>query len=101
MQNCEKLVQPQSNTVSEQNGPSSKKEPPAFATGGSAEAVSPSAVRIALAGLLLILAMPAAAGPDPLGCFTRSYDRAHLARHPDQLVTAVSPAMRRCRASCR
>jgi hypothetical protein len=27
MQNCEKLVQPQSNTVSEQNGPSSKKEP--------------------------------------------------------------------------
>ena len=44
MQNCEKLVQPQSNTVSEQNGPSRKKEPPAFATGGSAEAVSPSAV---------------------------------------------------------
>jgi len=44
MQNCEKLVQPQSNTVSEQNGPSSKKEPSAFATGGSAEAVSPSAV---------------------------------------------------------
>jgi hypothetical protein len=43
MQNCEKLVQPQSNTVSEQNGPSSKKEPPAFATGGSAGA-APSAV---------------------------------------------------------
>jgi hypothetical protein len=48
-----------------------------------------SLVRIALAGLLLILAIPAAAGPDALGCFTRSYERAHLARHPDQLVTAV------------
>jgi hypothetical protein len=46
-------------------------------------------IRIALAGLLLILAMPAAAGPDALGCFTRAYDRAHLARHPDQLVAAV------------
>jgi hypothetical protein len=33
--------------------------------------------------------LPATAGPDALGCFTRSYDRAHLARHPDQLVTAV------------
>ncbi len=45
--------------------------------------------RIALAGLLLILALPATAGPEALGCFTRTYDRAHLARHPDQLVTAV------------
>jgi hypothetical protein len=45
--------------------------------------------RVALAGLLLILALPATAGPEALGCFTRSYDRAHLARHPDQLVTAV------------
>jgi len=45
--------------------------------------------RIALAGLLLILALPAAAGPDALGCFARSYDRAHLAQHPDQVVTAV------------
>jgi hypothetical protein len=26
---------------------------------------------------------------DVLGCFVRTYDKAHLARHPDQLVTAV------------
>jgi len=45
--------------------------------------------RIALAGLLLILALPAAAGPDAPGCFARTYDRAHLAQHPDQVVTAV------------
>jgi hypothetical protein len=45
--------------------------------------------RTALAGLLSILAVPATAGPDALGCFTRTYDRAHLARHPDQVVTAV------------
>jgi hypothetical protein len=45
--------------------------------------------RIALAGVLLTLAVPAAAGPDALGCFTRTYDRAHLAQHPDQVVTAV------------
>ena len=45
--------------------------------------------RIVLAGLLLILALPAAAGPDAPGCFTRTYDRAHLAQHPDQVVTAV------------
>ena len=38
---------------------------------------------------VLILAPPAIAGPDALGCFTRSYDRAHLAQHPDQLVTSV------------
>jgi len=35
--------------------------------------------RIVLAGLLLILALPAAAGPDALGCFARTYDRPHLA----------------------
>ena len=46
--------------------------------------------RIVLAGLLLILALPAAAGPDAPGCFTRTYDRAHLAQHPDQVVTAVT-----------
>ena len=46
-------------------------------------------IRIALTGLPLILTLPAAAGHEALGCFTRSYDRAHLARHPDQLVTAV------------
>jgi hypothetical protein len=45
--------------------------------------------RIGLAGLLLILTVPATAGPDALGCFTRTYDRTHLAQHPDQLVTAV------------
>src|SRR5258708_24182932 len=45
--------------------------------------------RIALAGVLLTLALPATAGPDALGCFTRTYDRAHLAQHPDQVVTAV------------
>jgi hypothetical protein len=45
--------------------------------------------RTALAGALLILAVPATAGPDALGCFTRTYDRAHLARHPEQVVTAV------------
>jgi hypothetical protein len=44
MQNCKILVQPQSNTVPEQNGTSSKKEPPALCNRGSAEAVSPSAV---------------------------------------------------------
>jgi hypothetical protein len=42
--------------------------------------------RIALAGLLSIVVVPATAGPDALGCFTRTYDRAHLARHPDQLA---------------
>ena len=26
---------------------------------------------------------------DVLGCFVRTYDKAHLAGHPDQLVTAV------------
>src|SRR5262249_48443213 len=45
--------------------------------------------RIALAGLLLILALPAAAEPDAPGCFVRTYHRAHLAQHPDQVVTAV------------
>jgi hypothetical protein len=45
--------------------------------------------RIGLAGLLLIFTMPATAGPDALGCFTRTYNRTHLASHPDQLVTAV------------
>ena len=46
--------------------------------------------RIGLAGLLLfIVTVPAIAGSGALGCFTRIYDRAHLARHPDQLVTAV------------
>src|SRR5260370_20173180 len=45
--------------------------------------------RIALAGVLLTLALPATAGPDALGCFTPTYDRAHLAQHPDQVATAL------------
>ena len=50
---------------------------------------TPTMTRIALAGFLLIVAVPATAEPAALGCFTRTYDRAHLARHPDQIVTAV------------
>jgi hypothetical protein len=38
---------------------------------------------------LSVLSASAAAEPDVLGCFTRTYNRAHLARHPDQLITAV------------
>src|SRR5262245_10428871 len=45
--------------------------------------------RTALAGIVLLFAVSATAGPDALGCFTRAYDRAHLAQHPDQLVSAV------------
>jgi hypothetical protein len=45
-------------------------------------------------GLLSVLAVPAS-GADALGCFTRVYDRAHLARHPDQLVTAVKLRIKR------
>jgi hypothetical protein len=45
--------------------------------------------RTALAGIVLLLAVPATAEPDPLGCFTRTYDRNQLAQHPDQLVSAV------------
>jgi hypothetical protein len=47
--------------------------------------------KLLLAGIaaLSMLGASAAAEPDALGCFTRTYDRAHLARHPDQLITAV------------
>jgi hypothetical protein len=38
--------------------------------------------------LLIVLAASAHAEP-LLGCFTRTYDRQHLAQHPDQLITAV------------
>jgi hypothetical protein len=41
-----------------------------------------------VAALSMLGASPAAE-PDVLGCFTRTYDRAHLARHPNQLITAV------------
>jgi hypothetical protein len=39
----------------------------------------------------VIAGLPASATADhsALGCFARVYDRAHLARHPDQTVTAV------------
>src|SRR5260221_11854485 len=43
--------------------------------------------RIAVDGVLLTLALPATAGPDALGCFTRPNDRANLAQHPDKVVT--------------
>jgi hypothetical protein len=47
-------------------------------------------IRIALAGLLPTLAAPAPAWSDTaLGCFVRVYDRSHLARHADQIVTAA------------
>jgi hypothetical protein len=47
--------------------------------------------RVLLASIaaLSVLSASAAAEPDVLGCFTRTYNRAHLARHPDQLITAV------------
>jgi hypothetical protein len=47
--------------------------------------------KLLLAGIaaLSVLGASAVAEPNALGCFTRTYDRAHLARHPDQLVTAV------------
>jgi hypothetical protein len=38
---------------------------------------------------LSVLSASVAAEPDALGCFTRTYDRAHLARHPDQRITEV------------
>jgi len=41
----------------------------------------------------LLVAGSATAGADE--CFTRTYDRAHLARHPDQMVTSVSLRLRR------
>ena len=35
------------------------------------------------------LSVPALAANNVAGCFSRTYDRAHLAKHPDQIVTAV------------
>lgn len=42
-------------------------------------------------GLLLAagLAAPAQAGPLPEGCYARTYDGAHLAAHPDQVVAEM------------
>src|SRR5262245_39869549 len=47
--------------------------------------------RFFIAGIAaLFLATGAAhAETNALGCFVRMYDKAHLAKHPDQLVTAV------------
>jgi hypothetical protein len=39
----------------------------------------------------LAIIVPAGASADiALGCFARVYDKAHLAKHPDQIVTAVN-----------
>jgi hypothetical protein len=41
---------------------------------------------------------PAAVTPDKVaGCFTRTYDRTHLAKHPDQIVTAVKLHLKKSR----
>jgi hypothetical protein len=47
--------------------------------------------KMLLAGVaaLLLSAGAAHTETDVLGCFVRTYDKAHLAEHPDQLVTAV------------
>jgi hypothetical protein len=45
-------------------------------------------IRLTIAALLLALATPAHAN-DKSGCFARVYDKTHLAKHPDQLVTAA------------
>jgi hypothetical protein len=42
-----------------------------------------------LAFVAIIIAVPAARTESMLGCFVRIYDRAHLAKHPDQIVRAV------------
>jgi hypothetical protein len=44
-----------------------------------------------LAGIAVLFLATGAAHTetDVLGCFVRTYDKAHLAEHPDQLVTAV------------
>jgi hypothetical protein len=47
----------------------------------------------ALAALAVLALLASTAGTaladTKVGCFSRTYDRAHLARHPDQIVTAV------------
>jgi hypothetical protein len=40
-------------------------------------------------GALFLATGAAHAETDVLGCFVRAYDKAHLAKHPDQLVTSV------------
>jgi hypothetical protein len=60
-----------------------------IATTGEAKQGDGKMSKTGLAAIVLLLAVPATAGPEALGCFTRTYDRAHLAQHPDQVVTAV------------
>jgi hypothetical protein len=47
--------------------------------------------KLFLTGIAALLLATGAAHTetDVLGCFVRVYDKAHLAKHPDQLVTAV------------
>ena len=50
---------------------------------------------IVIAAALATLTTTALADDLALGCFIRAYDKAHLARHPDQLVTAVKLRIKR------
>jgi hypothetical protein len=47
--------------------------------------------KLLLTGIAVLLMATGAANTETntLGCFVRTYDKAHLAEHPDQLVTAV------------
>ena len=46
--------------------------------------------KFSVAATMLLMALsPTQADNRLLGCFFRTYDKAHLANHPDQLVTAV------------
>src|SRR5262249_35327519 len=47
--------------------------------------------KLPLTGVAALLLATGAAHTETnvLGCFVRTYDKAHLAEHPDQLVTAV------------
>jgi hypothetical protein len=53
--------------------------------------------KMALTALLVLMSItaPAVAADIALGCFVRVYDRAHLARHPDQTVTAMRLRIKR------
>jgi hypothetical protein len=45
--------------------------------------------RAIIIAAIVLLATPAGAAERVAGCFARAYDRAHLAKHPDQIITAV------------
>jgi len=51
---------------------------------------------VLLAGVaaLFLATGPAHTETDVLGCFVRTYDKAHLAEHPDQLSRRSSQRMR-------